>query len=63
MARSAARGQADREEILAPIRRCCPGCGRRLRYRYDNQRTAVTLGGLVHLRLQIRRCDTGPMKW
>ena len=58
MARSAARGQADREEILAPIRRCCPGCGRRLRYRYDNQRTVVTLGGLVHLRLQIRRCET-----
>ena len=49
MARSAARGQADREEILAPIRRYCPGCGRRLRYRYDNQRTVVTLGGLVHL--------------
>ena len=58
MARSAARGQADREEILAPIRRCCPDCGRRLRYRYDNQRTVVTLGGLVHLRLQIRRCET-----
>jgi len=58
MARSAARGQADREEILAPIRRYCPGCGRRLRYRYDNQRTVVTLGGLVHLRLQIRRCET-----
>ena len=58
MARSAARGQADREEILAPIRRCCPACGRRLRYRYDNQRTVVTLGGLVHLRLQIRRCET-----
>ena len=58
MARSAARGQADREEILAPIRRYCPGCGRRLRYRYDNQRTVVTLGGLVHLRLQIRRRET-----
>jgi hypothetical protein len=58
MARTATRGQADREEILAPIRRCCPGCGRRLRYRYDNQRTVVTLGGLVHLRLQIRRCET-----
>jgi hypothetical protein len=58
MARSAARGQADREEILAPIRRYCPDCGRRLRYRYDNQRTVVTLGGLVHLRLQIRRCET-----
>ena len=58
MARSAARGQADREEILAPIRRCCPDCGCRLRYRYDNQRTVVTLGGLVHLRLQIRRCET-----
>ena len=58
MARSAARGQADREEILAPIRRYCPGCGHRLRYRYDNRRTVVTLGGLVHLRLQIRRCET-----
>ncbi|HSH99482.1 MAG TPA: transposase [Reyranella sp.] len=29
-----------------------------MRYRYDNQRTVVTLGGLVHLRLQIRRCET-----
>jgi hypothetical protein len=58
MARTATGGQAGHEEVLAPIRRCCPGCGRRLRYRYDNQRTVVTLGGLVHLRLQIRRCET-----
>jgi hypothetical protein len=58
MARTATRGQAGHEEVLAPIQRCCPGCGRRLRYRYDNQRTVVTLGGLVHLRLQIRRCET-----
>jgi hypothetical protein len=58
MARNTARGQADREEVLVPIRRWCPGCGRRLRYRYDNRRTVVTLGGLVHLRLQIRRCET-----
>jgi len=57
MARTATRGQAGHEEVLAPIQRCCPGCGRRLRYRYDNQRTVVTLGGLVHLRLQIRRCE------
>ena len=57
MARMAARAQADREQVLAPIHRCCPGCGRRLRYRYGNHRTVATLAGLTRLRLRTRRCE------
>jgi hypothetical protein len=53
----AARAQADREQVLAPIHRCCPGCGRRLRYRYGNHRTVATLAGLTRLRLRTRRCE------
>ena len=31
--------------------------GERMRIRYDNHRTVATLGGLVRLRLKIRRCE------
>src|SRR4051812_30003357 len=57
MARAAPRPRAERERVLRPVRRCCPDCGRRLRYRCENRRTVTTLAGLVRLRLRIRRCE------
>src|SRR3954471_10497483 len=57
MARTAPRARPDRERVLRPVRRCCPACGRRLRYRCDNRRTVTTLAGQVRLRLRIRRCE------
>src|SRR5215210_9024411 len=57
MARSAPRPAPDREQVLKTVHQCCPACGGRLRYRYDNRHTVATLTGLVRLRLQIRRCE------
>ena len=57
MARRQARPRPDRERVLSSARRRCPGCGERMRIRYDNYRTVATLGGLVRLRLKIRRCE------
>src|SRR3954467_4646818 len=57
MARTAPRARPDRERVLETVHAHCPACGRRLRYRYDNRHTVTTLGGLVRLRLRIRRCE------
>ena len=57
MSRRMARPMPKRERVLRTLRQRCPGCGGRLRYRYDNRRTVSTLGGLVRLHLQIRRCE------
>src|SRR5919202_2391783 len=57
MARTAPRPRPDREQVLETVHRCCPACGGRLRYRYDNRHTVTTLAGLVRLRLRIRRCE------
>jgi hypothetical protein len=57
MARRSSRPAADREQVLRAARQQCPACNSRLRYRYDNRRTVATLGGLVRLHLQIRRCE------
>src|ERR671937_2505365 len=57
MARRSARPQPGRERVLSSARRRCPACGERMRIRYDNHRTVATLGGLVRLRLKIRRCE------
>jgi hypothetical protein len=56
MARTLAREQPDREEVLWPVQKACPACGHSMRLRYENDRTLVTLTGPV--RLQIRRCET-----
>ena len=58
MARREARPRAERERVLRPARRCCPGCGRRMPIRYENRRTVATLDGPVRLRLKVRRCET-----
>src|ERR671937_951483 len=57
MARRSARPRPDRERLLSIARRRCPACGEWMRIRYDNYRTVATLGGLVRLRLKIRRCE------
>ena len=57
MARRKARPRADRERVLRPVRRYCPGCGRRMGIRYESRRTVATLDGLVRLRLKVRRCE------
>lgn len=56
MARKAARGKADREEVLTTLRKNCPECGSRMWADYDNRRTVTTLNGLLALRLKVRRC-------
>ena len=56
MARTSARPEPRRERVLQTVRRCCPGCGRRMWSDYDNRRTVVTLSGAVRLRLKVRRC-------
>ena len=57
MARRLARARAERERVLQPLRRVCPGCRHPMRIRYENRRTLVTLSGAVRLRLKIRRCE------
>jgi Transposase, Mutator family len=57
MARTAPRPQPDREQVLKTVHQRCPACDGRLRYRYDNRHTVTTLGGLIRLQLQIRRCE------
>jgi hypothetical protein len=57
MARLSARARPERERVLHPVRRLCPGCGGHMRLRYENRRTLVTLSGPVRLRLRIRRCE------
>ena len=57
MARREARPRAERERVLRPLRRCCPGCGRRMPIRYENRRTVATLDGPVRLRLKVRWCE------
>jgi hypothetical protein len=58
MARTSARVRPDRERVLRPARQRCLVCGSRMRIRYENRRTLVTLTGSVRLRLKIRRCET-----
>jgi len=56
MARTAARGKADRDKTLTTLRKNCAECGQRMWADYDNWRTITTLSGAVRLRLRVRRC-------
>ena len=56
MARKAARPPPTQERTLEPVNADCPGCGRRMGVDYYARRTVATLGGLVGLRVQVRRC-------
>lgn len=56
MARTKARPEATREQRLEPLRSRCPTCGHAMWADYANDRSVMTLDGLVRLHLQIRRC-------
>ena len=56
MARNQCRPEAASELRLDPIDTYCPICERKLWVAYHNARTVATLGGLVRLRLVVRRC-------
>ncbi len=56
MARTACRPGAAEQRVLEPAIAECPACGRRMPVEYYARRTVATLGGLVGLRVQVRRC-------
>jgi hypothetical protein len=56
MARKAGRPGAAEQRVLEVAAADCPGCGRRMAVDYYARRTVATLGGLVGLRVQVRRC-------
>jgi hypothetical protein len=58
MTRVAARPPAGPEQVLDSQRYVCWHCGGPLWVAYHSRRTVVTLGGLVALRLVVRRCET-----
>ena len=57
MSRSWCRVKPANEQVLVPVRKACPECGRAMRIRYTNRRAVVSLRGLVCLSLKIRRCE------
>jgi hypothetical protein len=56
MARKAAWPEPTATQHLQPVQSDCPACGQRMWADYRNRRTVATLGGLVRLLLDIRRC-------
>jgi len=58
MARRVPRPPAQRHVRLTPLCKQCVSCGKRLWVAYHAQRTLMTLRGLYHLRLVVRRCRT-----
>src|SRR6186713_3513624 len=58
MSRSWCRVKPANEQVLVPLQKSCPDCGRVMRIRYSNRRAIVSLRGLVRVRLKIRRCET-----
>jgi hypothetical protein len=59
MARRTRRPPAARQHRLEPAQRCCPACGGAAPVAHHSRRTVVTLDGLVHLTLVVRRCRNG----
>ncbi len=56
MARITPRPPATQELVLSCLNRCCPVCGGRLWFAYENDRTVTTLAAVVAVTLQVRRC-------
>ena len=56
MARTKGRSAADRSKVLQTLCVDCPQCQHRMWADYDNDRKVVSLEGLLHLTLKIRRC-------
>lgn len=57
MARRVCRVRQGLERVLVPEYRDCPECGLRMRIRYENRRTVLTLSGFERLRLKIQWCE------
>lgn len=57
MARAAARPSASTEQVLEATQQQCWHCGGPMWVAYHSRRTVMTLGGLVALRLAVRRCE------
>jgi hypothetical protein len=57
MSRTHSWPQATESRMLYPLLRTCPVCGGAAPVAYRNERTVTTLSGLMHLTLQIRRCQ------
>jgi hypothetical protein len=55
MSRSWCRVKPADEQVLIPVQKSCPECGRAMRIRYTNRRAVVSLRGLVCLK--IRHCE------
>jgi hypothetical protein len=56
MARREARPQAQQQQRLEPQRKSCPHCEQPLWVAYHAHRSILTLQGLYHLTLVVRRC-------
>jgi PAS domain-containing protein len=56
MVRRTRRPPAPRRQRLEPVGRRCVGCGGAAHVAYHSRRTVVTLDGLTHLTLVVRRC-------
>ena len=56
MSRKTRRPAATSQTRLDVVTTACPGCGRNMSIDYYNRRTVTTLQGVVHFRLQVRRC-------
>lgn len=56
MARTHPRATPDQEYTLEVERKTCACCGRPTKVDYENDRTVVTLKGIVRLVMKIRRC-------
>ena len=56
MARITSRPPPMQTLALTCLNRRCPACGGPLWFAYENHRTITTLGGVIAVKLQIRRC-------
>ena len=56
MARKTVLPSTDTQIVLECLNYHCPSCGRKMWRDYDNERTVRTLGGIVQLKLKLRRC-------
>jgi hypothetical protein len=56
MARRTRRPSPTHQQLLEPLRSCCPECQSKLWAMYFTHRTVTTLTGVHRLTLRIRRC-------
>jgi len=57
MARRSAKPEPTHTVVLECIAQTCPHCGEAMWIDYENDRSVVTMTGVVRLRLKVRRCQ------